>query len=222
MKITAHPDLITLIPFFRIGIITSTVKCETSSDKYIGIIKKTVEKVKIKFNLEEIKNQEVISETRKAYRKIGNDPNRYRPSADALIRRIIKGYDIYRINNVVDTLNLISLQSGYSIGGYDAEKIVGDIELGIGKTDEPYKGIGRGNINITKLIVLRDNLGAFGCPTSDSERTMITSSTNRIRFIFFDFGIHESLDSTLTQCSMLLEEYCYAEDIAIKYLDFRS
>ena len=69
---------------------------------------------------------------------------------------------------------MISIKTGFSIGGYDAAKIEGDIELGIGKENEPYEGLGRGVLNIHKLPVFRDEQGAFGSPTSDSERTGVS------------------------------------------------
>lgn len=81
-----------------------------------------------------------IAASRKVYRTFGKDPARYRLSAEALIRRILKGNELYQVNNVVDIVNLVSLKSGFSIGGYDAEKINGDVKLSVGKLNDVYEG----------------------------------------------------------------------------------
>ena len=220
IKISASKDLKERIPEFRLGLIIATVFCKPSSAKLLELIDEKVRETQEKHVLGEINKLDVVASTRDAYKKCGNDPNRYRPSADALLRRIVKGSGIYKINNIVDVLNLISVQSGFSIGGYDLFSIVGDVVLGIGKKDEKYYGIGRGMLNINNLPVLRDKTGAFGTPTSDSERTMITNSTRRILFVFFDFGEHDSLQKYMDLCSNLLIEHCDAEKLESGVMNF--
>ena len=103
-------------------------------------------------------------------------------------------------NNVVDLLNFVSISTGYSIGGYDAAKIVGATELGIGSS-EPYEGIGRGTLNIEGLPAFRDELGAFGTPTSDSVRTSVTAATTDFLMVLLDFeglpALHEAMSLAL-------------------------
>ena len=109
------------------------------------------------------------------------DPSRYRPAAEALIRRMLQGKRLYQIDTLVDLINLASIAYGYSIGGFDADKFVGDtLTLGIGREGEPYEGIGRGMLNIAGLPVYRDAEGGVGTPTSDNERTKITIGTRRV------------------------------------------
>ena len=57
---------------------------------------------------ESIKQQTAIVATREAYRACGKDPSRYRPSAEALRRRLLRGLDLYRIDTLVDLVNLVS------------------------------------------------------------------------------------------------------------------
>jgi DNA/RNA-binding domain of Phe-tRNA-synthetase-like protein len=211
MQLIADSSIIKALNTFRLGLISSQVKYNSSATELRIKIEKEVARVRDKFRLDEINKLEVINETRNAYKVLGNDPNRYRPSADSLLRRIVKGMGIYNINNIVDILNLVSIQSGFSIGGYDLAKINGDATIGIGKEKEPYWGIGRGSLNIKNLPVLRDREGAFGSPTSDSERTMIKSETSEILFVFFDFGCNSSLEVYLSACIELLITYCNAK-----------
>lgn len=98
-----------------------------------------------------------IQATRTVYKCCGKDPSRYRPSSEALMRRMLKGLDLYQIDTAVNLINLASIAYGYTIGGFDAGKTAGDtIVLGIGREGEPYEGIGRDLLNIAGLPVYRD------------------------------------------------------------------
>ena len=220
MELITKPLIIKTLSPFRLGVIQSSVQCIPSSIELISAIEKEVTQIKMKYPLDRVSKIESIHEVREAYRKLGNDPNRYRPAADSLIRRIVKGMQLYYINNVVDSLNLISIQSGFSIGGYDSSAITGNIELGIGRKNELYRGIGRGELNITNLPVLRDKNGAFGTPTSDSERTMIIDKTNRIIFIFYDFGWNSLLEKYLWKCTEYLSRFCFAQETSVHILEY--
>ncbi len=222
IKISVSKDLKNRLPGFRLGLIGATVFCKPSSAKLLELMDEQVKEIQGKYSLGEINKLDVIASARDAYKKCGNDPNRYRPSADALLRRIVKGYGIYQINNIVDVLNLISVQSGFSIGGYDLSVIEGDVVLGIGNKDEEYFGIGRGMLNINNLPVLRDKKGAFGTPTSDSERTMVTNTTQGILFVFFDFGEHDSIHKYMNLCSNLLIEHCDGEKLERRIINFET
>ncbi len=134
-----------------------------------------------------------IEATRRVYRACGKDPSRYRPAAEALIRRQLKGKDLYQIDTLVDLVNLASIRYGYSIGGFDADKFQGDtLTLGVGREGEPYEGIGRGMINIAGLPVYRDAVGGVGTPTSDNERTKISLSTTHLVVLINGYDGDES------------------------------
>lgn len=134
-----------------------------------------------------------IEATRRVYRACGKDPSRYRPAAEALIRRQLKGKDLYQIDTLVDLVNLASIRYGYSIGGFDADKFEGDtLTLGVGREGEPYEGIGRGMINIAGLPVYRDAVGGVGTPTSDNERTKISLSTTHLVVLINGYDGDES------------------------------
>ena len=130
---------------------------------------------------ESLKEITSIAATRRVYKVCGKDPSRYRPASEALIRRVLQSKELYRLNTLVDLVNLASIAYGYSIGGFDADKFEGDtLTLGIGREGEPYEGIGRGMLNIHGLPVYRDAKGGVGTPTSDNERTKITEETRHL------------------------------------------
>lgn len=165
------------------------------------------------YTVDSVKDIDAIRATRDAYRALGKDPSRYRPSAEALCRRVLRGMQLYRVSTVVDLVNLVSMETGYSIGGFDADKIVGDrLVLGVGRDGEPYKGIGRGPLNIASLPVYRDGAGGIGTPTSDNERTKIDLATSHLLLIVNSYGA-TSPDDAAEELEALLLKYASASNI---------
>lgn len=172
------------------------------------------ETVRQTMKLEEVNKWLPIRATRQAYKKLGKDPNRYRPSAEALRRRILRGLPLYRIDTLVDLINLVSIRSGYSIGGFDAMKIQGDqLVLGVGKEGEVYRGIGRGELNIAGLPVYRDDIGGIGTPTSDEERTKIDMETTSLLMIINGYSGENGLMEAGRYAAERLRKYNEASDM---------
>ncbi len=161
---------------------------------------------------EKSKLQPAIAATREVYKRCGKDPSRYRPSAEALRRRLVKGLELYRIDTLVDLINLVSLRTGYSIGGFDADKIQGTaLELGIGRAGEPFEGIGRGVLNIEGLPVYRDSTGGIGTPTSDHERTKMGLETRHILAIINGYSGQDGLEEAARMIQTLLRSYASSD-----------
>ncbi len=167
------------------------------------------ERFRAELTTETLKDVSGIAATRRIYRACGKDPSRYRPASEALIRRILQGKKLYQIDTLVDLINLASIVYGYSIGGFDADKMVGEqLTLGIGKADEPYEGIGRGVINIEGLPVYRDEIGGVGTPTSDHERTKITAQTTHLLVLINGYdGKEDSVRANALYIQKLLRKY---------------
>ena len=163
---------------------------------------------------ESLKQLSGIEATRRVYRACGKDPSRYRPASEALIRRMLQGKPLYQRDTLVDLVNLASIVYGYSIGGFDADKIVGDtLTLGIGREGEPYEGIGRGMLNIAGLPVYRDEIGGVGTPTSDNERTKIELDTTHLLVLINGYDGHEQqVRANAKYIVELVEKYCQGRD----------
>lgn len=205
-------------PELRLGCIGAEVAVAESSPELLSRINETIEQFNQRLIIENISKIPAIAASRKAYKACGKDPARYRLSAEALLRRVVSGKGLYQINNVVDQLNLVSVSTGFSIGGYDANQIQGNVNFGIGHSDEPYSGIGRGELNIEGLPVFRDDTGAFGTPTSDSKRTEVTVNTTRFLMVLVDFGGDSPLDEAVKMAVGLLGDFCHARNIEIKLI----
>lgn len=163
--------------------------------------------------MESVNKRAAIAATRAAYKVLGKEPNRYRPSAEALCRRCVKGLGLYRSLSVIDLINLMSILTGHSIGGFDRDMIVGPLlRLGVGRDGEPYEAIGRGQLNIHCMPVIRDAVGGIGTPTSDNDRTKLSGSTTHLLMtinMYSGCGADEAEDMARD----LLERYATAEDI---------
>ena len=174
--------------------------------------------VKAACRLEEVNKWAPIKATRTAYKRLGKDPNRYRPSAEALRRRILRELPLYRIDTLVDLINLVSIRTGYSIGGFDADKIEGALTLGVGREGERYEGIGRGLLNIAGLPVYRDQMGGIGTPTSDEERTKISLETTSLLMIINGYSGSEGLKEAGDYALDLLRRYASAENVEVSVI----
>ncbi|MBU0753992.1 MAG: hypothetical protein KJ645_02560 [Planctomycetes bacterium] len=126
-----------------------------------------------------------LKAARTLYRSIGVDPTRMRPASEALMRRVLKGDSLPKINSAVDAMNLVSLRHMIPVGLYDFAKIHGGIELRLGKEGEQYGRIGSGEIHLEGRLGLFDESGGFGNPTGDSRRTCVGEGTTALLFVAF-------------------------------------
>ncbi|MGQ1889930.1 B3/B4 domain-containing protein [Thermophagus sp. OGC60D27] len=201
-------SLLQSLPALKLGVLTSSVEVNATDEGLSQELDEHCRRLSSRLDAETIRNIPAVKASKDAYRTLGKDPNRYRPSAESLLRRISKGKGLYHVNTVVDCLNLASVKTGYSICGYDAAKIFGPVTLGIGQVNEPYEGIGRGELNIENLPVFRDEKGAFGTPTSDSVRTMIDEATSSVLMIIPSFdGCETELEAALEILAGLLSKF---------------
>ena len=198
----------------RVGCLQYKVKVEKKNPDMWNYLKKDVfKKTKdaiFDYGVNEIPN---VKESRAAYKAFGKDPSRYRVSSEALIRRIGQGKGLYEVNTVVDVNNLISIESGFSVGSYDTARIDDTLVFRVGQPGETYKGIGKEEINIEALPVLADKAGAIGSSTSDSERAMITEDAKEVLTLIYSFSDNQDLERALEYGKRYLEKYAGAEEV---------
>jgi len=133
----------------------------------------------------ELTEFEGIKEWRTLWKKLGADPGRYRPSMEAMLRRIRNQNYLQPFNSGVDLNNFFSLQYEIPVGLYDLAQIRGDIKLTLGVPETSYIGInGRENI-LNGILTIQDEIGPFGSPFVDSKRTAVNETTDEALQIFF-------------------------------------
>lgn len=201
-------------PAVRVGCLQYKVRVEKKNETMWLYLKKDIYKKTrdaiFDYGINEIPN---IKESRAAYKAFGKDPSRYRVSSEALIRRIGQGKGLYEVNTVVDTNNLISIESGFSVGSYDTACIEDKLILRIGQEGETYKGIGKEEIKIDALPVIADKNGPIGSSTSDSERAMITEKTAEVLTLIYSFSDNKDLEKALESGKKYIHKYTGAIDI---------
>ncbi|MBO5249561.1 MAG: hypothetical protein J6B15_02310 [Muribaculaceae bacterium] len=201
-----------------VAIEADVINCDTPDDLWTELTQEVLHIAQL-YDLSQINKRPGIAATRAAYKALGKEPNRYRPSSEALCRRAVKGMELYRINVLVDIINLISMRSGYSIGGFDADCIQGDLlRLGAGRTGEVFNAIGRGQLNIEGLPLYRDAVGGIGTPTSDEERTKLSIATRRLLMCINIYQEEMPVGDVVNLSRNLLERYCQATNITVKYV----
>lgn len=224
MNIYITPEILDAAPGYKLAVIEANVKNPPTSDLLWTEIEKAAQWVRDTFEMGQLNKRPAIAATRNAYKALGKEPNRYRPSAEALCRRCVKGLELYRTLTIIDIINLVSIRTGHSIGAFDRNKIAGDtLVLGVGQNGEPYEAIGRGQLNIAGLPVFRDALGGIGTPTSDNKRTKLDETTERLLVTLNMYGTDtESPDDCIAMIKDLLTKHASAQEFICQISDDKS
>ncbi len=174
------------IPGVALGQITvENAKVAPTTPELFAEMDAVGERLRRELTVEAVAGLESISAVRRMFRAWGVDPARYRPSSEALLRRVVQGKGLYRVSNVVDIINLGSIETGWPYGTYDTARISPPIAFRLGAPGETYEGIGRHLWHLEGRPVLADAQGPFGSPVSDSTRTMITDATRTVLTVVF-------------------------------------
>lgn len=208
MKISISNEVYSICQGAALGVLSYKSAVAPSTQELIRTFDDTVTALSKEYSIEKIVQNPHIAATRQAYKALGKSPYEYRNAAEAMLRRVVQGKGLYRINNIVEVNNLISITSGYSIGSYDTDRLKGNIELRRAAVGTHYDGIGKAAVNIEYLPTLYDESGAFGNPSSDSCRAMIQPGEHQIVTILYSFDGAGELDNWLEKFSQYLRDYC--------------
>lgn len=217
MEIVISDKLKSAAPDYFMVLVEADVTNSVTSDSLWQEIEDYSAYLRENLELSQVNKRPGIVATRNAYKACGKDPNRYRPSSEALCRRIVRGMELYKIDTLVDLVNLLSMKSGYSVSGFDRDKIAGDtLTIGVGEEGEPFEGIGRGPLNIAGMPVYRDAVGGIGTPTSDNERTKIDLNTTHAVICIHIYGLDMPVEEVISLTERLLTQYTAARNITVR------
>lgn len=186
MDISINQSLLTQYPELKFGIIHYTKIVVAESPQMIkGRMQLYQENLNLEMQENPVTQREGIAEWRRLWKKLGADSNRYRHSAESLMRRISKQNYLTPYHSGVDLNNFFSLQYEIPVGLYDVDQLQGDIEIALGNEDTGYEGLnGRFN-SLNKILYSYDAVGAFGSPFVDSKRTSVSEETTEALQIFY-------------------------------------
>lgn len=186
MKINVADSLFSINPNFKIGINHYTKIIVSESPQMLkGRLQLFQEQLFFELEDQPITSNETILEWRSLWKQVGADPNRYRPSIEAMLRRIKKRNYLSSTNSAVDLNNLFSLQFKIPIGIYNLEQVMNFVEITIGSEMDTYEGVNGRNNSLHKFIIAKDAKGPFGSPFVDSLRTVVNESTREALHIYF-------------------------------------
>lgn len=217
MEIVISDKIKSAAPDYFMVLVEADVTNSVTSDSLWQEIEDYSAYLRENVELSQVNKRPGIVATRNAYKACGKDPNRYRPSSEALCRRIVRGMELYKIDTLVDLVNLLSMKSGYSVSGFDRDKIAGDtLTISVGEEGEPFEGIGRGPLNIAGMPVYRDAVGGIGTPTSDNERTKIDLNTTHAVICIHIYGLDMPVEEAISLTKRLLTQYASAQNITVR------
>jgi DNA/RNA-binding domain of Phe-tRNA-synthetase-like protein len=148
-----------------------------------------------------------IAAWRAAFRALGSKPQRFRPSVDALLRRVPAG--LPRINRLTDVYNAVSIAHVLPIGGEDVAAYQGPLRLVRAAGDEPFDTVAGGEPATEHPepgeVVWRDDLG-ITCRRwnwRQCVRTRLTEETTHGVFILDALGAMPDADLEATTAAMI-------------------
>lgn len=179
MKVIVADNVTEKLSFAKFGIIVyRDITVGSSPQMLKGRIRLFQESLHLDLEDKEMKDIPGVAEWRSIFKDTGTDPSRYRPSIEALYRRIKKGQFLEPFNSAVDLNNFFSLKYEIPFGIYDVSKLDGDVTLAVGDDSASYEGLNGREIKLNNMLHTSDGGGPFGSPFVDSRRTAVSEGTN--------------------------------------------
>lgn len=140
----------------------------------------SVRRLRASLLLETLKDEPRLRAYRDFFWRIGVDPTKIRPASEALLRRVLHGREMPRINTLVDTYNLASMETRVALAAFDLATLEGDLRMRFAQKGEHFRGIGMGEpMRLQgKEIVVDDDHGPIAIyPYRDAHHTRIIVDT---------------------------------------------
>jgi DNA/RNA-binding domain of Phe-tRNA-synthetase-like protein len=191
MMITITDAIKNKMPNFKIGVIEyGNITVSSTPQMLKGRLHLFQESLMFDMETKEISEFEGLKEWRTMFKQFGTDPSKYRPSVEALYRRVKKGNVLMTDNSAIDINNFFSMQYEIPLGIYNMDAIESPISITIGDSSSQYDALNGRVVNMEGKLVTSDRRGPFGSPIVDSKRTMITTDTTRaLHIIYFTASI---------------------------------
>jgi len=201
------------LPDVKLGTVEAdSVRFALADEPLAALMDQICEAKRREFTVESLAEAEPTRAVRAMFRAWGVDPSKYRPSSEALLRRVVQGKGLYRVSNLVDIGNLGSIETGWPYGCYDRSRIARPIIFRPGAPGEAYEGIGKRTWHLEGRPVLADPQGPFGSPISDSTRSMIAESARDVLVVIYapSASPDASLESAMARLVERLSQFAAA------------
>ena len=162
---------------------------------------KVVERVRSVLQVETLSAHPVIAGLRKLFKAAGCDPTRYRPSSEALVRRLLKGESMPVISPLVDLNNCLSAKLLAPCCVMAEGTVQPPYIFRAGRPGENYESL-RGPFNLEGKPLLVDAHGPCDVPITGSTRVKVTPETSRawlVAYLPADALAPETADQALAE-----------------------
>jgi DNA/RNA-binding domain of Phe-tRNA-synthetase-like protein len=184
------------------------VKITNRKDELEEFKKQVFDEVKKKYSLETVKDVPVFRTFRDFFWKIGIDPTKNRPAAEALVRRILAGKPIPKINSAADACNLASIKSEVPLATFDEDKIKGNLTMRFALAGESFLGIGMDkpmSLNGGEVVISDSERIVALYPHRDADYSKLTEKTTNATILVC--GVPGISLETLNQSKRTAIEY---------------
>ncbi len=218
MHFTISSSIFSSHPALSIGLIIATGIDNTKSSPEISQLLRTEEqKIRSTFTLENFRDHPHLAALQEVHRGFGSNPNKFPPSIQSLIKRILKGSNLPSINPLVDLYNVLSLRHLVCAGAEDLDVCTGDIELTPADGTEHFVPLGESAEDPPEKgeLVYKDRAGVICRKLNwrEGDRTKITEATKNALLVIEGFSplSNEIIMQILKELSELLQKYCSAK-----------
>lgn len=169
----------------RIGVLViKNARISPTEFAFERMEKKIFASIAKKKDIETLKDDKILHSFRNLYWKFDMDPTKMRVASEALLRRIIRERNLWRINNAIDVLNLASAETKLPISTWDAAKVKVPVVVRIAKKGEKFLRIGSKEpvvCNGNELVVAdKEKILTLGFASADSEQCKISVDTETV------------------------------------------
>jgi len=214
VSLAISPDVIAGFPDLQVlvGLIEGVMV--RKNDARLEALKETVIRETMQtHDFQSIKDRPVLRAYRDFFWKIKVDPTKNRPAAEALIRRVVGGKPLPRINTLVDAYNLASIKTEIAIAAFDADRIRGDLRMCYSEKDEEFPGIGMKKpvlLQGGEIVVSDEEKLVAIYPYRDAEDSKVTEATRNVLLLFCGVpGISEDkLREAMNVASDFIVRFC--------------
>jgi len=219
MEFKIQKEIFDTFPDFIAGVILLKNADNKGEEAEITQLLREAEKEQIAklSGLENFSLHPQLNAWRMAYRKFGSDPHQYRCSAEALVRRVLKGGQLRHINKLVDLYNYISLKYVLPVGGEDTDNIAGDLTLAFADGTELFIRLGgiENEPPQKDEMVYKDKEGV-ACRRwnwREGDRTKLTEETKNAIIVIeaLSPATYENVETATKDLAGLIKKYCSGE-----------
>lgn len=167
-----------------------------------------VKRIRGRWTLLQLREEPVFRAYRDFFWRIGIDPTKIRPAAEALIRRVLRGSPLPKINTLVDAYNLASMETGIALAAFGMDQIEERLLMREGREGEQFLGIGMEKPLTLKggEVIVEDGKSIIAIyPYRDAEKSKITLQTKRAFMLVC--GVPGISEETLEECKRVTAQY---------------